>query len=473
MQKALIHLNIWILVVLSVVLATLIGVCAYQDKALKKLRQHNKRLQKRNRRMEEQLLQSQHYEAVGIMAGSIVHNLNNLMSVILGHTRMVSHDLVNRTEAAKDLQHVLKAGTMASDLLSEISDFSRQAEQALKPTDMAIPVRDTLKFLRDITPSNIRIRENLPSACEPVLASSTGLQQILMNVISNSVQAIGKGTGLIEVILRDSKIEHINEAVPRDLYPGHYVRLTIRDNGPGMKKNYLAGIQQAHRVSPPDTTCVGLGLNTVFRILEKHKGGAIISSNSGHGTSFDIFLPKIAWSVDDAVAPALITPEIASTPEPLETTQGLALVLGGLMQNQGPSNNTPPPAEEMGTVLLVDDEEMVARVTAVGLQRQGYRVIKHLDSRKALSDFLQTPEIFDVVITDQIMPHMSGVRLARKIHEARPEIPVILITGVRDSFNDQQTMEAGISQIVLKPISHRDLAEVVEKVRLKSKQERG
>lgn len=469
-----IQLNIWFIFVLSVVIAALTGTCLFFFRSIKRLRRHNRRQIERNRRIEQQLLQAQRYEAVGIMAGSIVHNLNNLMSVILGHTRMVSHDLPADEPAVKDLQQVLKAGGMAADLLSEISDFSRQADQALKPSDMALAVRDTLKFLRDITPTNIRIREDLPAASEPVLASSTGLQQILMNLVSNSVRAIGKGTGLIEVIVRDSVIEHVHEAVPQPLEAGHYLRLTVRDNGQGIPRDTLGRIQGAFRTQPPDTTHVGLGLNTVFRILDRHGASAILNSTAGRGTSVDLYFPKIAWKVENENTEIDLQEEQDGPPVfTQDSAREFHLVNGGLSSGAGPAQAPPSPGEELGTILLVDDEEMVARVTALGLQRQGYRVIKHLDSRVALTDFIQTPDLFDVVITDQIMPHMSGVRLARKIHGVRPNIPVILITGVRDSFNDQQTMEAGIAQIVLKPVSHRDLADVVEKVRLRRREIRG
>ncbi len=419
-------------------------------------------LEDRAERHGVQLTQAQRFEAVGIMAGSIVHNLNNLMSVILGHTRMVIHDLPSESPVQKDLDHVVKAGHMAADLLNEISDFNRQAQKAHKPIDLAATVRDTLKFMRDILPSTIQINEHLPRRCEPVMASTTGVQQVLMNLVSNSVQAIGKTPGLIEIRLESCVIEHWHKASPQDLGPGSYLKLTIRDNGPGMDAVTLDKIIGAYFESPPDTSSLGLGLNTVFRILGEHDGVTIPISQAGKGTSFDIYFPKIAWRVVDQ------PPREAPTAEHAQVeSASIPLHMAPAIVNQPiTASNRIPADEEIATILLVDDEEMVARVTAIGLQRLGYRVIKHLDSRKALADFVQTPGIFDVIITDQIMPHMSGVRLARKIHDIRPDIPVILMTGFRDSYNEQKALEAGVSQILLKPTSHRDLAEMVEKVRL-------
>ena len=116
---------------------------------------------------------------------------------------------------------------------------------------------------------------------------------------------------------------------------------------------------------------------------------------------------------------------------------------------------------------------MVAQVMSSGLQRQGFRVITHTDSRMALADFSQTPDLFDVVVTDQIMPHMSGVRLTRRIHEIRPDLPVILFTGFRDSFHEQQAREAGVVEFMLKPGSHRDLADLIRRLVRKKMSGRG
>lgn len=444
----------------------LLVVVAFLVRSRHKMQINFKTAEEKSNRLELQLAQSQRFEAVGVMAGSIVHNLNNLMSVILGHTRMIAHDLPSDATVQKDLQQVIKAGHMAADLLNEISDFNRQAEQALKPTELASLLHDTLKFLRDILPSTITIKEDIPLRCEPVMASTTGVQQVLMNLISNSVQAIGKSPGLIEVSLSTCVIEKWHHASPQDLGPGNYLKLTVRDNGQGMDTETLDRIIEAYFESPPDTTRLGLGLNTVFRILGEHDGVTIPTSQAGKGTSFDIYFPKIAWQVVDGAFSKAGASQTEIIKAAIEDSPQLHLMPHTKIKSQSaPTVKTS--GDELATVLLVDDEEMVARVTTIGLQKLGYRVIKHTDSRRALADFVETPSIIDVVITDQIMPHMSGVRLARKIHSIRPDCPVILMTGFRDSFNEQQALEAGISQIVLKPTSHRDLAELIEKVRLR------
>jgi DNA-binding NtrC family response regulator len=167
----------------------------------------------------------------------------------------------------------------------------------------------------------------------------------------------------------------------------------------------------------------------------------------------------IAWRVaadqETAITTVPRVPVVPSVPEPVEA--------------ETPAASGPPRA----TILLVDDEEMVAQVLARGLRRLGYRVVTHLDSRTALADFTQTPDLFDIVVTDQIMPQMSGVRLAQRIHEVRPDIPVALCTGFRDSYNEQQARDAGVADFILKPTSHRALAAMVDRHVLRRMEGRG
>lgn len=405
---------------------------------------------------ENQLLQARRMEAVGILAGSIVHNLNNLLAVILGHSRIALNEIPEDSPVREEIERISKAGHVASDLVQEINDFYRQADQAHKPTDLAPVVRDTLKLLKDILPPTVEIREDLVAKCGPVMASSTGVQQILMNLFSNSVHAIHRRQGIIEVILKEERIEEWHRGIPQDLGPGHYVKLTVTDNGRGMDSATLDQVFKSYFSASPEGRGMGIGLSTVHRILSDHDGVTIPHSTPGRGTSFDLYFPLIAWKVEQPAREKRPSIETDPVLRPVETNISIAA--------KAPREAEASNQGSEGTVLLVDDQEMVAQVTARGLQRQGFRVITHTDGRRALDDFLQTPEIFHVVITDQIMPHISGVRLTRKIRDIRPDIPVILITGFRDSFNEQQAKEAGVTDFVLKPTSHRDLADLIRRV---------
>jgi len=431
--------------------------------ALRRARRQLKDIQARSRqttaehqRLVGQLSQARRMEAVGILAGSIVNNLNNLLAVILGHTRIATNEVPDTGPARKELDRIAKAGHMASELVREISDFYLQADQARKPTDLVPVVRDTVKLIRDILPSSIRIETDM-KPCSPVLASVTGIQQVLMNLCSNSMHAMYRHSGTLEVQLQEEVVTATRKAVPRDLEPGSYVRLTVRDDGRGMDPETLDRIFDSYFSGNGPDKKMGIGLSTVSRILADNDGVTIVQSRVGEGTRFDIFFPLIAWKVSSDLQRMQALPDGAEEPlfDSAQTLRPPAAARG---------EASVPRSDPAATVLLIDDEEMVAQVMTTGLQRQGFRVITHTDSRKALADFSQTPEIFDVVVTDQIMPHMSGVRLTRKIHEIRPDLPVILFTGFRDSFHEQQAREAGVVEFMLKPGSHRDLASLIHRL---------
>lgn len=431
--------------------------------------------------LDTQLNQAQRMEAVGILAGGIVHNLNNLLAVILGHARMARRESPADSQQHEDMTQIIKAGTMASEMVQEISDFYRQADQARKPTDLVPLVHDTLKFLRDVVPPNIEIRENLDPKCGLVLATATGVQQVLMNLCSNSMQAMFRDQGVIEVTLQREKVTEERRAFPHDLEPGSYVKLTVRDNGRGLSREAIDHILDSYFSKARWGSGVGIGLSTVARILEDHDGVSIPQGRVGHGASFDIYFPLIAWTVESPGkayknAPRLrllsgpgagqkrkSAPEIpaASAPAPAAEADE-----GGLRAVPDAPRKAIGHIEDRGRVLLVDDEEMVLRVTAAGLRGLGFDVTAHTDVRQALADFLEAPDRFDVVVTDQIMPHMSGIRLTRKIHANRAQTPVILISGFRDSFNERQAKEAGVRDFILKPFSHRDLAALLDRTLL-------
>ena len=439
-------------VVLAAVVVALLWALYRSWRTLRDLRSSQRASAEEQQRLEGQLNLAHRMEAVGILAGSIVNNLNNLLAVILGHTRIATNELPPGSPVGEELDRIAKAGHMASDLVREISDFYLQADQARKPTDLVPVVRDTLKLIRDILPSSITIKSEL-KPCGPVLASVTGIQQVLMNLCSNSMHAMYRNTGTLEIVLEEEMVVTGRKAAPQDLESGSYARLTVRDDGRGMDKETLDRIFDSYFTGSRNGTQMGIGLSTVSRILADNDGVTIVHSRVGEGTEFVLYFPLIAWEVSSdlerkaAPAPALV--EFAE---------------GALRAEAVPESIAAPIESDSGpaaTVMLVDDEEMVAQVMTSGLQRQGFRVITHTDSRKALADFSQTPEIFDVVVTDQIMPHMSGVALTRKIHQIRPDIPVILFTGFRDSFHEQQAREAGVVEFMLKPGSHRDLANLI------------
>ena len=242
------------------------------------------------------LNQARRMEAVGILAGSIVNNLNNLLAVILGHARIAGNELPRDSSAREELSRISKAGHMASDLVREISDYYLQADQARKPTDLVPVIRDTLKLIRDILPSSIIIKSEL-NPCHRVLASVTGIQQVLMNLCSNSMHAMYRNSGTLEIILEEEHVTNARSAVPKDLEPGNYARLTVIDDGRGMDKPTLDRIFDSYFTGTDNGSKMGIGLSTVSRILEDNDGVTIVHSHVGEGTKFELYFPLIAWEI--------------------------------------------------------------------------------------------------------------------------------------------------------------------------------
>ncbi len=431
-------------VILNIVLGAVAGILAVlwrrQHTRISHLETDRTEDRSRIHSLQSRLAQAQRLEAVGIFAGSIIHNLNNLLSVILGHTRLASDAPELADETRTELRKAMDAGRVAGDLLADLSRFYRRADLGRKPTDLLPIVRDTVKLLSDILPSAITIEADL-QPCGPVLASSTGVQQVLMNLCSNAAQAMQHGQGRIQVTLREEVVPQPLQAVPRQLEAGSYVRLGVKDNGRGMDQASLERILESYYGDHPVDEDLGLGLATVCRLMDHMQGVAIPSTKTGRGTTFGIYFPLIAWSVPDVDDP-LALPEDEKEAIP-------------------PSLKVAPVR-----ILLVDDEEMVAEVLSRGLRRLGHEVTTVTDSRKALEIFARRPREFDVVITDQIMPHMSGVRLVRELQKVRSGVPVILTTGFQDSYHERQAREVGVRDFVLKPCSHLDLAQAVSRLEL-------
>ncbi len=437
------------LLTLLVASATLCAVAAaLLVRARRSARRTALRLQRRDAeigRLRHQLQDARRLEAVGILAGGIVNNLNNLLAAVLGSARLATHEAGLPAPARQEIDRLLKAGHQATDLVRELADFYRDADQARRPQDLLPVVRDTVKLLQDIVPSSTEVRAEL-GACGPVLATRGGVQQAIMTLGSGAVRSLGNAGGRVTIRLSEQRLDGPVAAHPSPLAPGAYACLSVESvpTDPRLRGSGQSG-------TPADGDLAALCG------MAGDQGGVTID-DSGEVESCAIWFPLIAWRVSAGVETAITTmsPEApaAVEPEPLELEQPAG---------------SPPRA----TILLVDDEEMVAQVLARGLRRLGYRVVIHLDSRSALADFSQTPGLFDIVITDQIMPQMSGVRLAQRIHDVRPDIPVALCTGFRDSFNEQQARDAGVADFILKPTSHRALAAVIDRLVLKRMEGRG
>lgn len=380
------------------------------------------------RRLEAQLRQVQKIEAIGTLAGGIAHDFNNILSAILGYTELSLDDVPPESHVWHNLQAVLSAGIRGRDLVQHILRFSRHTGQARQPVELHLLIQEALLLLRASLPATVEITQALDTAVGPVLADPTQIHQVLMNLCANAEYAMRGTGGILEVRLEAVEVDAAFVAMHPELQPGPHVRLTIQDTGHGMAPEIMERIFEPFFTTKGVGEGTGMGLAVVHGIVTSHEGAITVASILGQGTTFAIYLPKIREATTDITSP------------------------------EGPI----PRGEER--VLFVDDEAVLAHMGQELLGHLGYRVIVHTSSVEALEDFRAAPQLFDVVITDQTMPHVTGEALAIELRRIRPDVPIILCTGFSYSMTAERAQELGIAAFLMKPLVTRDLALTIRQV---------
>ena len=386
-----------------------------------------KRAEEEKKKLEIQLQQAQKMEAIGALAGGIAHDFNNILSAIIGYTELARlNDGASTIE--NELNQVLIAANRAKDLVKQILAFSRQTDEERMPVSVAMVVKEAIKFLRATIPTTIEIKSRIDKNSGAVLANSVELHQIIMNLCTNAVHAIGDRGGVLEVEVRNAEIEHaqINNFV--ELEMGSYVLVSVKDTGYGMTPDVIKRIFDPYFTTKEKGVGTGLGLAVVHGIVKKSGGAIQVESEPGKWTIFYIYLPRINMTL----------PIKAAQPKPIEG---------------GPER-----------ILFVDDEKMLVDIGEQVLQRLGYHVVSRTSSIEALELFKAKPDYFDLVITDQTMPGMTGDALARELLRIRPNLPVIICTGYSQTIDHERAKKIGIKALVEKPMLMDEIAAAVRKV---------
>jgi PAS domain S-box-containing protein len=379
--------------------------------------------------LEAQLRQAQKMEAIGTLAGGIAHDFNNMLSPILGYAELALSEVEQGSELWYSLNEIFNAGKRASGLVKQILAFSRRSEQERKLVQLDGIVKECMQLLRGSLPTTITIRLDLQD-CPPVIADPTQMHQVVMNLGTNAYHAMREEGGVLSVRLQLAEVTLDSPLLLADLPQGNYVQLSISDTGLGMSEETMERIFEPYFTTKKVGEGTGLGLATVHGIVKGHKGHILVNSRPAHGTEFNIFIP-------------IATP--------------------GDVQNRdaAPRNRAWHGTER---VLLVDDEPAIVAMLTRGLQSMGYQVEGHTDSMKALSVFTTNPDSFDILISDQTMPRLTGLELARHVLQLRPDFPIILATGFSDTVNEHSAREAGVRQFLLKPASPRTIAEHIRRI---------
>ncbi|MEX0828633.1 MAG: response regulator [Nitrospirales bacterium] len=386
-----------------------------------------RRVQETLVKSERQFRQSSRMEAIGTLAGGIAHDFNNILTAILGYTELGLASVPKDSRTQRNLQEVLTAGHRAKHLVLQILAFSRQSTQGKKPTAIQPVIQEALKLLRATIPTTIDIRQSLKSDAS-VLGDSTQLHQVLVNLCTNAEYAMRERGGRLDVTLEDLEVTEEKVESVSGLHVGSHVRLTIQDNGTGMSSDVLERMFDPFFTTKPIGEGSGMGLAVVHGIVANHGGALMVDSQRGKGTRVDVYLPTI--------------PSMAG--------EGL-----------GEQGSIPLGKE---TILFVDDEETIVRLGKEFLSQLGYTVDVQTSSLEALTVFRNNPGRFDLVITDQTMPGLTGEALSRELLRIRPELPIILCTGFSHIMTAEKAKALGIQAYLMKPLAIQDLAPIVRHV---------
>lgn len=389
-----------------------------------------KRAEEERNRLLAYLEQARKMEALGTLAGGIAHDFNNILSIILGFTELSISELNEDEPIYPNLKSVINACLRARDVVKQILTFSHPGDKQIKPVKVSSIIGESLKFLQSSIPSTIEIRQNITAAADVVLGDAAEINQVLINLCSNAVYAMRDEGGVLEVTLEEVELKDTAAIYLPDLNPGHYVRLSVRDTGFGMESAVLERIFEPYFTTKEVGEGTGMGLALVHGIVKKHDGAVTVQSEPGKGTTFQVYLP--------------ISDKEIITDADIKTT--------GLI----------PRGDER--ILFVDDEKEVVDMAKRMLEYLGYNVVAKINSSEALDMFKSQPQQFDLVITDMIMPKISGTDLAKEILKIYPRTPVIICTGFREKVNKEEVNDIGIDAVLLKPIVMHEIAQTIRDV---------
>lgn len=394
----------------------------------KKMRDERKKVDAEKKSLEKQLQHSQKMETIGTLAGGIAHDFNNMLGIIIGSAELALESVDHDHPVNKYINKILTASTRAEEMVKRLLSFSRLADSEKKPINLKNILDESLKLLRSSLPTNIEIRRDIHDKTFSIMANVTQMNQVIINLCNNSAHAMDKSGGILQVGLKNITLGERHTDYP-DLSPGEYICLSVSDNGHGIDPKIIDRIFDPYFTTKEVGKGTGMGLAMVHGIVKNHGGGIKVTSRVGKGTRFDILFP-------------IIDTKVAEISAPLKAAI--------------------PKGEER--ILLVDDEEMITDTIRLVLEQLGYNVTFFYNSQKAFEEFKLKPYDYDLIITDMVMPDMTGDILAKKIRSIRHNIPIIMSTGYNEKINADKARELGIREIIAKPVRMNNLAQTVRKV---------
>ncbi len=374
---------------------------------------------------ERMLRQAQKMEAIGTLAGGIAHDFNNILTPIIGYTEMAMLTAGPDDPIQPNLEEVLKASHRAKELVKQILTFSRQTEHEVKPIRLIPLIKEVIQLLRGSVPPSIELQTQIQIERDIVKADPTQMHQVIMNLCTNSLHAMRDKGGILEVGMRPINVDSRTRGAMARLRFGAYLEITIRDTGHGMDRTVMDRIFEPFFTTKRSGEGTGMGLSVVHGIISSLQGIITVESEVGKGTTFHLFLPLIEQAAEQVSA----------------------------------SNDPLPRGSE--AIMFVDDEPGIVAMATQMLTALGYQVTTATRAKDALAIFKQEPKRFDLIITDQIMPGITGMEMVREMHAIRRDIPALLCTGFSKTVPDQDLLAEGIHEVLMKPIVLRQIAEAI------------
>ena len=376
-------------------------------------------------RLEAQLRQSQKMEAMGTLAGGIAHDFNNILGAILGYGELAQQQSEPHTALRRYIDNVMHAAGRAKALVDRILGFSRSGLGERTHVRIQSVIEETLELIAASLPADIRLEKTLTAGDAVLIGDSTQLHQVAMNLCTNAVHAMEHG-GVLNVLLERVDLAEARSVSRGTLPPGTYARLVIGDTGVGIPPEVVDRIFDPFFTTRGVGKDTGLGLSLVHGIVTDLGGAIDVKSAIGEGTRFEIWLP---------VTMEAGKPAVEAVPE--------------LPRGRGE------------TVMIVDDEPMLVALAEEMLAGLGYEPVGFESSRRALQVFGSNSERFDSILTDEAMPELVGIELAREMRLLRPDIPIILMSGHGGAALMQRAAAIGVEEVLHKPLQRVDLAEAL------------
>jgi signal transduction histidine kinase/ActR/RegA family two-component response regulator len=396
---------------------------AVMDITQRKRAEEAQRAQEREREeMQRQLQQAAKMEAIGRLAGGIAHDFNNILGAILGYGELVQDNLLEGGAVRRQIDHVMQAGARGKALVDRILAFSRSSIGERAPMEVQSIVEETLELLATSLPDNVHLERRLEAADTAVVGDATQFHQVVMNLCTNAVHAMDRG-GVLTVAL-----EHVSLAERRllshgTLSAGSYARLSVSDTGSGIPPAVLERMFDPFFTTKRIGDGTGLGLALVHGIVTDFGGAIDVATQVGVGTTFAIWLRAVG------TMPRLLA-------EPADAL----------------------PRGHGETVMIVDDERVLVTLAEETLAELGYEPVGFDSSLAALQAFREEPKRFDLVLTDETMPDLTGTELAREMRQLRPDMPIILMSGYSGALLNERAQAAEVIDVLRKPLVRRDIA---------------